>query len=127
MFEEGSGWVGYCDFLKKYPNDSYTDPYTPCISRVNANFVDVKTGRHGQADMTPTCFSNMVKKTKEYNLSMKHGKSSLKQRTENAERHTVDRHATGLAAGSLTGRWKSCNIIGMNTKKKQRKDQKFKG
>lgn len=48
--------------------------------------------------MTPTCFSNMVKKTKEYNLSMKHGKSSLRQRIENAERYTADRHTAG--AGS---------------------------
>lgn len=29
---------------------------------------------------------------------MKHGKSSLKQRIENAERHTADRHTAG--AGS---------------------------
>lgn len=48
VFEEGSGWIGYRDFIRKHPNDSYKEPFATSISRVNANYLDVKSGHTGQ-------------------------------------------------------------------------------
>lgn len=48
VFEEGSGWIGCRDFIRKHPNGSYKEPFATSISRVNANYLDVKSGHTGQ-------------------------------------------------------------------------------
>lgn len=50
VFEEGSGWIGCRDFIRKHPNDSYKELFAPSISRVNANYLDVKAGTRGRND-----------------------------------------------------------------------------
>lgn len=48
VFEEGSRWIDYRNFIRKHPNDSYKELFAPSISRVNANYLDVKSGYTGQ-------------------------------------------------------------------------------
>lgn len=32
VFEEGSRWIDYRNFIRKHPNDSYKEPFAPSIS-----------------------------------------------------------------------------------------------
>lgn len=80
LYVEGKGWMEFMDFVKAYPNDSYTDPKAPVVTKVNATYLAYESDRIGQADMSPSSFVQLVKKTKEYNLSFEQDKRSIIQR-----------------------------------------------
>ena len=87
LYLENDGWTDLEEFLKRYQYDAISRPETPVVKKLNVCYQLIGSGRIGKCDMSPVCYHNLMKKTKEYHLSFVDKKKPIeKQKYKEHER-----------------------------------------
>lgn len=91
VYVEGEGWMDMKEFLDKYPDSTYENPYAPTVTQVNVQYKEVDSGRTGQCDVRASSMREFMQKSHIYQQEIEKKKRESQNRVKEGSQKEMER------------------------------------